>query len=212
MSRAGLHRDRIVHRALEIADTEGLDAVSFRRLAADFGVTPMALYRHVEDRDDLLTAMTDLVLAEIELPNENQDDWAQELRHVLRAAVAVYARHPAARALSSTGRWSLRSLILTESLIQLLTAAEFTPHEALVIVQRLSDAALAETWELAERSLPGFPGLEAALRQTPPHDPRMFGIDMVIAGAQALAADLDSPRPSRTRHPTPTGEQHRRGG
>ena len=204
-----MQRDRIVQRALEIADAEGLDAVSFRRLAADFGVTPMALYRHVSDRDDLLTAMTDLVLAEIGLPNENHDDWVQTLREVLRSAVAAYTRHPAARALSSAGRWSVRSLILTESLIQLLTAAGFTAREALVIVQRLSDAALAETWDLAARPLPGFPGLEAALRQTPSQDPHMFGIDMVIAGAQALAADRDAP--SRTRGSTPTTTRHRKG-
>lgn len=188
MSRAGLQRDRIVHRALEIADSDGLPAVTFRRLAAEFGVTPMALYRHVADRDDLLTAMTDLVLAEIELPEEDHDDWVQALRDVLRCSVAVYARHPAARALSSAGHWSVRSLILTESLVQLLTGAGFTAPEALVIVQRLSDAALTQTWEVGVQPLPGFPGLEAALRQSTSHDPRMFGIDVVIAGAQALAA------------------------
>jgi AcrR family transcriptional regulator len=189
VSRAGLQRERIVHRALEIADAEGLDAVSFRRLAADFGVTPMALYRHVADRSDLLTAMTDLVLAEIDLPDGLAEDWAQTLRTVLDSAVAAYTRHPSARALSAAGRWSVRSLVLTESLLRLLMAAGFTEREGLLVVQRLSDAALAQTWlPPADQPLPGFPGLEAALRQTEPADPRAFGIELVIAGAQELAS------------------------
>jgi TetR/AcrR family tetracycline transcriptional repressor len=192
VSRARLQRDRIVRRALEIADAEGLDAVSFRRLAADLGVTPMALYRHLADRSDLLVAMTDLILAEIELPEDTGGDWADALRDVLRSAMAAYARHPAAPALTSSGWWTPRSLTLTETLVRLLTRAGFTEREGLVIVQRLSDAALAEAWaaagEALGEALPGFPGLEAALRQTAPSDPRTFGVEVVIAGAQALAA------------------------
>jgi AcrR family transcriptional regulator len=190
-----LQRDKIVSRALEIADAEGLDAVTFRRLAADFGVTPMALYRHVTDRKDLLTAMADLVMAQVELPNEAQEDWAQALREVSCSALVVYSRHPAARALSSASRRSVRSLALTESLIGLLTSAGFTAREGLVIIQRLGDAALAETWALLRQPMPGFPGLEAAMLEVTPQDARLFGIDLVIAGAQALAAERSHPHP-----------------
>lgn len=188
MSRAGLQREPIVRHALEVADAEGLDAVSFRRLAADFGVTPMALYRHLADRNDLLIAMTDLVLGEIQLPDDSVGDWVHSLREVIGSAAAAYSRHPAARALSSAGRWSATSLTLTESLIRLLAGAGFTEREALVIVQRLNDAVLAESWALSAQPMPQLPGLEAALRQTAPEDPRAFGIDLVIAGAQAMAA------------------------
>lgn len=178
--------------ALTIADAEGLAAVSFRRLAADFGVTPMALYRHVTDRDDLLTAMSDLVLAEIDLPTEDQDDWARVLREVLATAVAAYTRHPAARSLSAAGRWGVRSMVLTERLVRLLTTAGFTEREGLVIVQRLSDAALAEPWALPEQPLPGFPALEAALHDSSKQEPTAFGIDLLIAGAQALAGQREA--------------------
>lgn len=165
--------------------------MSFRRLAADVGVTPMALYRHVEDRDDLLLAMTDLVMEEIEIPAAAPDTrgWALALREVLRTAVAAYTRHPAARALFSTPRVSARSAALTEALIQLLAGAGFSEREGLIIIQRLSDAALAETWALPADSLLPFPGLEAAGRQTTPEDPRAFGIDVVIAGVQVMAAE-----------------------
>ena len=195
MSRAGLTRERIVRRALEIADAQGLDAASFRRLAADLGVTPMALYRHVEDRDDLLGAMTDLVMSEIEVPDpglETPDEWASVLRDTVRSAVSAYARHPAARALSSSPRLSARSAVVTEALIRLLGAAGFSERESLVVIQRISDAALAEPWTLPP-SIPEFPGIEAAARQTTPEDPRAFGIDVVMAGIQAFAAARSTP-------------------
>jgi AcrR family transcriptional regulator len=65
--RRGLTRPAIVKRALKIGQTEGLDAVSLRRLASEFGVTPMALYRHVRDKQDLINAMAELVMEGLDL-------------------------------------------------------------------------------------------------------------------------------------------------
>src|SRR5580704_14285830 len=58
-TKSELSRLAIVDRALEIADAEGRDAITIRRLAQDFGVTPMALYWHVANKDELLAAMGD---------------------------------------------------------------------------------------------------------------------------------------------------------
>ena len=63
----GLTREAIVRRALKIGESEGLDAVSLRRLASEFGVTPMALYRHVRDKQDLINAMAELVMEGLDL-------------------------------------------------------------------------------------------------------------------------------------------------
>src|SRR6266508_1631286 len=60
--RPGLTREAVVARALEIGTAEGREAVSLRRLAQDFAVTPMALYRHVRDKQELINAMTEVVL------------------------------------------------------------------------------------------------------------------------------------------------------
>ena len=65
---AGVSREKVLDAALELVDAEGLDALSFRRLAARFGVTPMALYQYVESKDALLDGIGDLVLARLELP------------------------------------------------------------------------------------------------------------------------------------------------
>ncbi len=63
----GLTRAAIVSRALKIGEAEGLDAVSLRRLASEFGVTPMALYRHVRDKQDLTNAMAESVMEGLDL-------------------------------------------------------------------------------------------------------------------------------------------------
>ena len=63
----GLTRDAVVRRGLKLGETEGLDAVSLRRLASEFRVTPMALYRHVRDKQDLINAMAELVMEGLDL-------------------------------------------------------------------------------------------------------------------------------------------------
>jgi TetR/AcrR family transcriptional regulator, tetracycline repressor protein len=63
----GLTRAGIVRRALKIGETEGLEAVSLRRLASELGVTPMALYRHVRDKQDLVNAMAELAMEGLDL-------------------------------------------------------------------------------------------------------------------------------------------------
>jgi AcrR family transcriptional regulator len=59
-TRAPLHRVTVLDAAVELADAEGIEAVSMRRLADRLGVVPMALYKHVSDKEDLLDGMVDV--------------------------------------------------------------------------------------------------------------------------------------------------------
>ena len=61
----------MLHAAVALADEAGLEAFSMRGLAQDLGVVPMALYKHVANKDELLDGMVDLVFGEIELPPED---------------------------------------------------------------------------------------------------------------------------------------------
>ena len=69
----GLSRETIVAFAMQVADREGLEAVSFRRLADHFGVTPMALYHHVRDKAHLLAEMSETFLSELVVPPSSRD-------------------------------------------------------------------------------------------------------------------------------------------
>lgn len=90
--------------ALELLDTQGAEGLSIRRLAARLGVSPMAVYRHVRDKDDLLAQVVDEVLARTWRPHVGEGDWrawvedaADRLRSFLvanPAALGVYLRRP----------------------------------------------------------------------------------------------------------------------
>ncbi|WP_273652162.1 TetR/AcrR family transcriptional regulator [Cellulomonas fimi] len=94
--RVPLTRDRVLDAAVDLADGEGLDAVSMRRLAQDLGVVPMALYKHVAHKDELVDAMVDRVIGEIP-PTDPDLPWKDALRTRILDARAALLRHPWAR-------------------------------------------------------------------------------------------------------------------
>jgi AcrR family transcriptional regulator len=90
-----------VTEAIGLADRDGLDALSMRRLATMLDVDPMSLYHHVRDKEALLDAMGDALVARIERPQPS-GDWVAQLRGLILAARATMLRHPwSARVLDS---------------------------------------------------------------------------------------------------------------
>lgn len=94
----GLSRQRVVVEAIRLADREGVDGLSMRRLAGVLGAGAMSLYHYVANKDQLLDAMIDVVFDEIELPPEDSD-WQSAMRREATSARDVLARHPWATAL-----------------------------------------------------------------------------------------------------------------
>jgi len=89
-----LSADRIVRSAVEIADAEGLAAVSMARVAEALGCTSMALYRHVANKDELLALMADAVAGEFALPPTVPGDWRAGLDAWTRAQVEAVMDRP----------------------------------------------------------------------------------------------------------------------
>ncbi|WP_072802631.1 TetR/AcrR family transcriptional regulator [Rhodococcoides yunnanense] len=96
-SRTGLSVDAIVDAAIAIADAEGLDAVSMRRVADRLGVGAMSLYTHVPGREELADLMIDAALGSlysgIEEPSAATDGWRAGLRFVAERNWILYQRH-----------------------------------------------------------------------------------------------------------------------
>ncbi len=88
-----LSRERVLLQALALADNEGIDAVSMRRLGRELDAGAMSLYHHIGNKDELLDGMVDLVFAEIHLP-ESPGDWQAAMRAMAVSAREVLARHP----------------------------------------------------------------------------------------------------------------------
>jgi AcrR family transcriptional regulator len=91
-TRPALSAQRIATTAVGIADADGLDAITMRRLAAELGVAPMAAYRHVSGKDDVLELMVDLVYGEVDVPDGA--GWRETMRALGTGIRALVLQHP----------------------------------------------------------------------------------------------------------------------
>ncbi|MGE0819975.1 MAG: TetR/AcrR family transcriptional regulator [Candidatus Nanopelagicales bacterium] len=208
---AGLSTERVVAEAIRIADREGVEGLSMRRLAAELDAGAMSLYYYVANKDQLLDAMVDVVFGEIELPDPGRD-WQAALRGKAVSARKVLARHPWAIGLmesrTTPGPANLRH---REAVTACLRTAGFSVVDA-THANWLLDSYIYG-YALQEASLP-FDGAteladmtqEVFLPQLPPeefpylnesaaallaagYDPAAefdFGLDLVIAALERL--------------------------
>jgi AcrR family transcriptional regulator len=91
---SGLSREAIVAAAVEIADEEGIEAVSIRRIATKLEARPMSLYSHIEHKGELVDLMIDEAMGEALLPGEVPEDWREALRQIAQSTRAAARAHP----------------------------------------------------------------------------------------------------------------------
>jgi AcrR family transcriptional regulator len=91
--RAQLTREQVVTAAIDLADRDGIESISMRRLAQELGVEAMSLYTHVRSKDDLLDGMVDAVISTIPV-DADAADWRTSLRQMALGARSVMLRHP----------------------------------------------------------------------------------------------------------------------
>jgi AcrR family transcriptional regulator len=93
-ARRALSTDAIVEAGLRIADADGMEAVSMRRIALALGVGTMSLYHHVADKEELLELMADAISGELLVPGEVLGDWREALRGIAHRTHDAFLRHP----------------------------------------------------------------------------------------------------------------------
>lgn len=206
--RAGLSRDLVLDAAREIAERDGLERLSLRRLAGALGVAPNAIYSHVASKDALLDELLDRLLGDLRLP-VGESDWRSGLTELLCAFRRLMLSHPSLVPLflarPSRGANGLR---LREGTFALLArgglrgAPAVEAFRALVIftlgsaafeASRLVDPDPETRWALGEAAFAGaeeFPYVRdlAPLLARPP-DERSFraGLAWLLAGMAAPA-------------------------
>jgi len=204
---ARLSREKILASAVRLADRDGLDAVTMRRLGQALGVEAMSLYKHVANKDAILDGLLERVLAEVDLPQPG-GDWEAELR---RAAVSLHdalARHSWACGLvmapgSSPNALGARIRYI-EALLRTLREAGFTPTQAYYGYHALDSHAVGfALWELGH-AVPDNAEVEPILREIEsgaypyllehahqheidhPQTSFEFGLDLIFDGLRAL--------------------------
>ncbi|WP_017545643.1 GntR family transcriptional regulator [Nocardiopsis prasina] len=137
---SGLTREGIVLAAIAVADAEGLEGLSMRRVSVELGVSTMALYRHVASKGELLTEIVDHLFTVHALAEPPPSDWREAFEVALVREWEIYRRHPwAARLTVMAGGVVTPALLRNgEWMMRVIVAQGRTPDEALEILTIVS--------------------------------------------------------------------------
>ena len=200
--------DGVVRRAIALADSEGLAALSMRRLATALGIEPMSLYYYVRNKDDLLAAMLNAVLLDVPPPPAT-DDWRADMRVTALAFRDVLLAHPwATGLLMAPGTPSVERARWMDAVLGRLRAAGFGPelthhayhaldsHIVGFVLWVLPALGLQDRPDLIERFVREVPIAElphlaehmAQHQQDRPGDTSEFefGLDLILDGLERL--------------------------
>ena len=219
--RPRLSKSAVVAQAMALADAEGLEALTIRRLATELGVTPMALYWHFRNKEELLTGLAEQLWSEIDTDLDPAAPWPAQLRGLLESLIHVLRAHPSASELLIVGeKQSTAALEANEAALEVLHRAGFDPRHASAIARSalwtglmlaMAEPGRDPSMDEAERTehqrrkmvslamLPPdrYPRLvEAAVPLTACDDPDFhyqFGIDLFLHGVEAMAAAQREP-------------------
>jgi TetR/AcrR family tetracycline transcriptional repressor len=213
--RTRLTKQVVVERALALGDAEGLDALTIRRLATELGVTPMALYWHFRNKEELLAAVGDQVWSELDTDIDAAAPWYLQMRGLMESLLHVLRSHPCASQLILQGeKQNDAALVASETALEVLRRGGFDAEHAAAITRNalwtglmltMSEPGFHLTMTEAERAeeqrkirvrlalLPPdrYPCLVEAAGPMSASDPEFhyrFGVDLFIAGVQAMAA------------------------
>jgi len=150
--RTQLTRQRVVAAAIELADRDGTESISMRKLAQELGVEAMSLYTHVRNKDDLLDGMADAVISQIPL-DVGGADWKASLRRMALAAREVMLRHPwAPRVVETRTAPGPAALSYINAVLGILREGGFTIAQAHSAIHILGSRALGFSQALFDDS------------------------------------------------------------
>lgn len=211
-TRPPLSKHLILQAAVELADREGLEALTMRRLGAELGFEAMSLYKHVANKDEILDGINDLVIAEVEIPNPGAE-WSEAMRRRASSAREVLTRHSWAIGLFEARGWRGPAVLqYLDAILGNLRSAGFSIEDAAHafwmldtyvyghVVQETStrtsgpDAmAASEGSSVDQRPTEEYPHLAEMEEHARTADfsfdkEFQFGLDLVLAGLASLAA------------------------
>jgi AcrR family transcriptional regulator len=221
-----LSRPLVLEAATALADEDGLEGFSMRRLAQALGVVPMALYKHVANKDELLDGMVDIVFGEIESPSLDED-WRSAMRRRAISAREALKRHSWAIGLMETrspGRANLRNHnavmgCLREAGFSFETAIHaYSIQDAYIYGFALQEKTLgfetpSDAGEAAQRraqaigGLDEYPHLAEIATQLPEsgYDNAVefaWGLDLILDGLDLILNGLDRRHRTARRYPS----------
>lgn len=203
-----LSEAQIVQAALRLAARSGADDVSMRTLAAELGVSPMAIYYYVPNKDALLDLIIDAVLRQVELPPPDPVRWRQQLKTTTMQAFDLLRGYPNLSRTMLLRKNTKAGRALAGHHISILLAAGFDQREAALAISAFSTYMYgvfamfsappprekAGATRKAEARAEGVRGVVQNLRELPVEEAVEFGIDAMLTGIGATLADRSRAR------------------
>ena len=185
LPRAPLNRERVLRAAVALADNAGIESLSMRKLADELGVVPMALYKHVANKEQLLDGMIDVVVGEIDPPVSGAD-WRSAVRQRILSARRALLRHPwASQVLESRSNPTPVLLDYMNSMIGIFLASGFSVNLTHHLMHAIGSRLLGFTQELFDDSQPVQSIPQEVLREMARRYPHVAA----IAGAASHDGD-----------------------
>src|SRR5215468_1430062 len=133
-----LTRQKIAMVALTIADKEGFEAVSMRRVAQELKAGTMSLYHYVNDKNDLIAAMDDALMSEILLPSVPKD-WRRAMIEIAKRTRAIFMRHPWALVAMLSVPPGLNAMRHVEQCLEALAETPLTNKQKITLLATVDD-------------------------------------------------------------------------
>jgi AcrR family transcriptional regulator len=195
-----LTRDKIAATALAVADAEGFQAVSMRRVAQELDVGTMSLYYYVKTKDDLIAAMDDALMGEVLLPSLPKG-WKRAITEIARRTRSVFLRHPWALVSMLSAPPGVNAMRHMEQCLGALAEASMTVEQKLTLLAIVDDFvfgyALRETagdatadneFAMAQMATGAFPELAGAFgggrRKSATKDRFEAGLRLLLEGGR----------------------------
>jgi len=168
--------------AVALADKAGIEALSMRRLAEDLGVVPMALYKHVANKEQLLDGMIDVVVGEVDPPVAGAG-WKSAVRQRILSARRALLRHPwASQVMESKKNPTPVVLAYMDSMIGLFRGGGFSVNLTHHVMHTIGSRVLGFTQELFNDSRTVDPEMqEVMMRELGPRFPNVLAIAMAAS-------------------------------
>ena len=179
--REALNRDRILLAAVALADRDGVEAASMRKIAGELGVVPMALYKHVANKDELLDGMVDVIVDEIDPPLSDAD-WKTAMRERILSARRVLLRHPWASQVIETRTQPTPALMgYMDSMIGIFLAGGFTIDLTHHAMHAMGSRMMGFSQELFDDNADVDPEVEAEMfRAVADQFPNIYDLYMTV--------------------------------
>ncbi|MFD0276430.1 TetR/AcrR family transcriptional regulator [Kitasatospora sp. NPDC127111] len=204
--RQPLTRERIVEAALRIVDTEGMDALSMRRVGQELDTGAASLYAHVGNKEELIELVLDLAYSEVELERPDPADWQDQIKRLMRRSRDVLLGHRdlAKAAVVANVPMTPHAMDIAEAMLGILRAGGLDEQTAAYGVDLLGLYTTATTFEVSTRGggnsqeytdrvrqyfatipvdrYPMITSMAAALTRNVGDERFEFGLDILVAG------------------------------